>query len=82
MTRSLLITVFMMLLALVSIDSFAQRESKRTQNRRELVKIYQREQPQSELRAQVADRVRKAVADDVRVKPAEARSLLNQVGQR
>ena len=50
--------------------------------RRELVKIYQREQPQSELRAQVADRVRKAVADDVRVKPAEARSLLNQVGQR
>ena len=82
MTRSLLITVFMMLLALVSIDSFAQRESKRTQNRRELVKIYQHEQPQSELRAQVADRVRKAVADDVRVKPAEARSLLNQVGQR
>jgi hypothetical protein len=49
--------------------------------RHELVKIYQREQPQSELRAEVADRLRKAVAADVRVKPAEARSLLNQVGQ-
>jgi len=49
--------------------------------RYELVKIYQREQPQSELRAEVADRLRKAVAADVRVKPAEARSLLNQVGQ-
>ena len=49
--------------------------------RHELVKIYQREQPQSELRADVADRLRKAVAADVRVKPAEARSLLNQVGQ-
>ena len=32
-------------------------------------------------RAEVADRLRKAVAADVRVKPAEARSLLNQVGQ-
>ncbi|MFN2578580.1 MAG: hypothetical protein ABR607_12910 [Pyrinomonadaceae bacterium] len=44
------------------------------------MKIYQREQPQSELRAEVAARVRRAVADD-RVKPAEARSLLNQVNQ-
>ncbi|HEY0349810.1 MAG TPA: hypothetical protein VGC60_16815 [Pyrinomonadaceae bacterium] len=49
--------------------------------RHELVKIFQHEQPQSELRAEVADRLRKAVAADVRVKPAEARSLLNQVGQ-
>ncbi|HYT48831.1 MAG TPA: nuclear transport factor 2 family protein [Pyrinomonadaceae bacterium] len=39
MTRTLLITVFMMSLAFVSIDSFAQRESKRTQNRRELVQM-------------------------------------------
>jgi hypothetical protein len=49
--------------------------------RREMVKIYQREQPQSELRAEVAERLRKAVESDVRVKRAEARSLLNQVGQ-
>ena len=41
MTRTLVITVFMMLLALVSIDSFAQRESKRTQNRRALVQMEQ-----------------------------------------
>ena len=49
--------------------------------RSELIKIYQREQPRSELRAEVAARLRKAVSDDVRVKPAEARSLLNHVSQ-
>lgn len=48
--------------------------------RAELLRIYQREQPQSELRAELAERVRKAVANDVKIKPAEAKSLLSQVG--
>jgi hypothetical protein len=48
--------------------------------RAELLKIYQRE-PQSEFRADVAVRLRNAVASDARVKPAEARSLLNQLNQ-
>ena len=49
--------------------------------RAQLLKIYEREKPQSDLRADIASRLRKAVVDDPRMKPAEARSLLNQVGQ-
>jgi hypothetical protein len=48
--------------------------------RAELLKIYERE-PQSDLRADIAIRLRNAVASDTRVKPAEARSLLNQLNQ-
>jgi hypothetical protein len=48
--------------------------------RAELLKIYERE-PQSDVRAEVAARLRNAVASDARVKPAEARSLLNQLNQ-
>jgi len=48
--------------------------------RAELLKIYERE-PQSELRADIAMRLRNAVANDARVKPAEARTLLNQLNQ-
>jgi hypothetical protein len=48
--------------------------------RAELLKIYEHE-PQSELRAEIAARLRNAVASDARVKPAEARSLLNQLNQ-
>jgi len=48
--------------------------------RAELLKIYERE-PQSELRAEIATRLRNAVANDARVKPAEARTLLNQLNQ-
>jgi hypothetical protein len=48
--------------------------------RAELLKIYERE-PQSDLRADIAIRLRNAVASDARVKPAEARSLLNQLNQ-
>ncbi len=39
MTRALLIVTFMMSLALVSTDSRAQKESRRAQNRRELVRM-------------------------------------------
>jgi hypothetical protein len=48
--------------------------------RAELLKIYERE-PQSELRNDVAMRLRHAVASDARVKPAEAKSLLGQLNQ-
>ena len=48
--------------------------------RAELLKIYEREL-QSELRTDIAIRLRNAVASDARVKPAEARSLLNQLNQ-
>jgi hypothetical protein len=49
--------------------------------RAQLLKIYEREKPESELRADIAARLRQAVVDDARMKPAEARSLLSQVGQ-
>jgi len=48
--------------------------------RGELLKIYQRE-PQSDLRFEIATRLRNAVANDPRVKPAEAKTLLNQLNQ-
>jgi hypothetical protein len=48
--------------------------------RAELLKIYERE-PQSTLRNEIAGRLRDAVANDARVKPAEARLLLNQLNQ-
>ena len=48
--------------------------------RAELLRIYEREHADSELRAQLAERLRKAVATDARIKPSEARTLLNQVG--
>ena len=48
--------------------------------RAELINIYERE-PQSELRDDVAMRLRHAVASDARVKPAEAKSLLGQLNQ-
>jgi hypothetical protein len=48
--------------------------------RAELLKIYERE-PQSDLRSDIAVRLRQAVASDARVKPAEAKALLNQLNQ-
>jgi hypothetical protein len=47
----------------------------------ELLRIYSAEQPHSEWRAEIAQRLRKAVTEDTRMKPAEVRSVLNQVGQ-
>jgi hypothetical protein len=46
-----------------------------------LLRLYRQEQPQSEWRPAIAERLRKAVAEDSRMKPAEARAVLNQVGQ-
>jgi len=47
----------------------------------ELLRVYRAEQSQSEWRAEIADRLRKAVAEDPRMKPSDARSILEQVGQ-
>ena len=48
--------------------------------RAELLRIYD-QAPPSDLRAQVADRLRKAVAADPRIKPSEVKTVLNQIGQ-
>jgi hypothetical protein len=49
--------------------------------RNALVDLYNREQVQSEWRAAISERLRKAVAEDTRIKPAEARSVLERVSQ-
>ena len=46
-----------------------------------LLHLYLEEQPHSEWRAAIAERLRQAVAEDSRMKPAEARAVLSQVGQ-
>ena len=47
----------------------------------QLLRIYREEQPHSEWRLAIAERLRKAVAEDSRMKPAEAKAVLSQVGQ-
>lgn len=47
--------------------------------RAELLRAYQ-QQVESEMKKEIADRLRKAVAADTRIKPKEASSLLNQIG--
>ncbi|PYS61751.1 MAG: hypothetical protein DMF74_15490 [Acidobacteria bacterium] len=49
--------------------------------RSELVRLYRLAQPQSEWRAAIADHLRKAVTEDRRMKPAEVKAVLGQVGQ-
>jgi hypothetical protein len=46
-----------------------------------LLKLYREEQPRSEWRLAIAERLRKAVAEDRTLKPAAAQAVLNQVGQ-
>jgi len=48
--------------------------------RAELLGIYERES-QAELRAQIGERLRKAIGSDPRIKPSETRTVLNQLGQ-
>jgi hypothetical protein len=49
--------------------------------REELLKIYAGEPVDSTWHAEAAGRLRKAVADDSRIKPSESKAVLNQVGQ-
>jgi len=61
------------------LDALYKINSRTAQNA--LLRLYRQEQPQSEWRAAIADRLRQAVAADSRMKPAEARAVLSQVGQ-
>jgi hypothetical protein len=45
-----------------------------------LLRLYHEQQSNSDWRPAIAQRLRKAVAEDSRIKPAEARAVLNQVG--
>jgi hypothetical protein len=46
----------------------------------ELLRIYSQEATEAELKSEIADRLRKAVAADARIKPKEASAVLNQIG--
>jgi hypothetical protein len=48
--------------------------------RKELLHLYQQEPAQSELRADIANRLRKAIAEDAQIKPKEAQILLSHIG--
>lgn len=61
------------------LDALSTINGKTAKN--ELLHIYRDEQPRSEWRAEIAQRLRKTVTEDTRMKPAEVRSVLNQVGQ-
>jgi hypothetical protein len=45
-----------------------------------LLRLYHSEEPNSEWRTAIAERLRKAVVEDNRMKPADARAVLSQVG--
>lgn len=49
--------------------------------RKEMLRIFREQQPQSEWRVAVAGRLRKAVAEDTRIKPSETKLLLAEVSQ-
>lgn len=61
------------------LDALHKINSKTARN--ELLRVYNQEPAQSEWRAEIADRLRKAVAENTRMKPAEVKSVLSQVGQ-
>jgi hypothetical protein len=61
------------------LDALYKINSKTAKNA--LLRLYLQEQPHSEWRLAIADRLRKAVAEDSRMKPAAATAILNQVGQ-
>jgi hypothetical protein len=61
------------------LDALSKINSKTAKNA--LLRLYREEQPSSEWRLAIAARLREAVAADSRMKPAEARAVLNQVGR-
>ena len=61
------------------LDALARINNKTARN--ELLRLYSSEKASSEWRVAIADRLRKAVAEDGRMKPAEAESLRSQLGQ-
>jgi hypothetical protein len=49
--------------------------------RKEMLRIFREQQSQSEWRIAIAARLRKAVSEDTHIKPADAKSVLTEVGQ-
>jgi len=60
------------------LDALAKINNKTARNA--LLQLYREAQPHSEWRLAIAERLRKAVAEDSRMKPADVRAVLNQVG--
>ena len=60
------------------LDALARINNKIARN--ELLRLYRSEGAGSEWRPAIAERLRKAVAEDGRMKPAEADSVRNQLG--
>ncbi len=61
------------------LDALGRINSKTARN--ELLRLYRNEDGQSEWRTAIAEHLRKAVGEGTRMKPAEAESFRNQVGQ-
>jgi hypothetical protein len=61
------------------LDALYKINSKTAKN--QLLRIYREEPPHSGWRLAIAERLRQAVAEDSRMKPAEARAVLSQVDQ-
>jgi hypothetical protein len=61
------------------LDALSKINSKTARNA--LLRLYREEQSHPEWRQAIAERLRKAVSEDSRMKPAAARAVLNQVGQ-
>lgn len=49
--------------------------------RKELLRLFREQQPNSEWRASVAERLRKAVSEGERINPAHAKTVLAEIGQ-
>ena len=64
---------------MICLDVLSRVNDKSARN--EMLRIYRDQQAQSEWRASIAERLRKAVADDVRIKPSDAKAVLSEVGQ-
>ena len=64
---------------LLCLDALYKIKTRKATNA--LLRLYHDEQPQSEWRPAIAERLRKAVAEDRSLKPAAARAVLSQVGQ-
>ena len=64
---------------MICLDVLSRLNDKSARN--EMLRIYRDQQAQSEWRASIAERLRKAVADDVRIKPSDAKAVLSEVGQ-
>lgn len=61
------------------LDLLARVNDKTARN--EMLRMFREEQPKSEWRTALADRLRKAVSEDTRIKPADAKLVLAEIGQ-